>query len=76
MKTALCLIAIAIGFGIVGRIDYDEEVQREVARLEWAKEKCLDLARKESAWVSKRSDGSISCAKYKGANLAFMGNTK
>lgn len=76
MKTALCLVAILAGFLVVGEMDYQDAVQREVARLEWAKEKCLDLARKESAWVSKRSDGSISCAKYKGANLAFMGNTK
>lgn len=67
---------LIVGFGIVGQMDYEEEVRKEMARVEWVKAKCLDLAKKESAWVSKRPDGSISCAKYKGANLAFAGVSK
>ena len=67
---------LIVGFGIVGRMDYEEEVRKEIARVEWVKAKCLDLAKKESAWVSKRPDGSIACAKYKGANLAFAGVSK
>lgn len=67
---------LIVGFGIVGQMDYEEEARKEMARVEWVKARCLDLAKKESAWVNKRPDGSISCAKYKGANLAFAGVSK
>lgn len=77
-KTRAWIVAaiLIVGFCIVGEKDYQEAVQREMARVEWVKARCLDLAKKESAWVNKRPDGSISCAKYKGANLAFAGVSK
>ena len=76
IPTWLVISIIVIGFGVAGRMDYEEEVRKEMARVEWVKARCLDLAKKESAWVNKRPDGSIACAKYKGANLAFAGVSK
>lgn len=77
-KTRAWIVAaiLIVGFGIVCQMDYEEEVRKEMARVEWVKARCLDLAKKESAWVNKRPDGSIACAKYKGANLAFAGVSK
>jgi hypothetical protein len=56
MKTAVYLIAVLIGFGIVGRIDYEDEQALEAFRADYSPERCEPKSCKEVAQKANAGD--------------------
>lgn len=70
MKPVLAMILIALGFAVVGELDYRDEVSREASAREyrnWIAQNCIPQQPNQRGVIEVRHDGSTQCAKYENA---------